>query len=503
VEGFITIMYSTCWKRLTSLREYIAALSALGEIQEIDVEVDWNLEMGAIIRRTYELQAPAPLFNRIKGIEPGFRVLGAPAGLSRQPGRRLVRIALSLGLPATATAAEIIETLAAAHQKSPRAPRRVSDGLCKENKRLGADVDLWRLPAPLIHEGDGGRYLNTWGTIVVRTPDGRWTNWSITRIMVASKNTMLGGVIPRQHLGMIYQQWRDLQRPMPFALAIGTEPVIPFVAGMPVDENVNEADFIGGYLGEPVEVIDCETVDLQVPASAEIVVEGTLSPTDTAWEGPMGEYSGYLMPQGGMPSPIFHVSALTYRDRPILPVVAAGEPTEENHSCWGLTVSAQILWDLRRQGFPATMCFCPFQSAAHWLVVSVPRASAGSELVQELARLLFRSRAGSYMPKVILVGDDIDATNLDELVWAFATRHHPEKEQYLFPDESVLPLVAYLRPDERKAARGTKVIYNCLPTEEEIAGQEPKRSSFRFAWPREIQENVIKNWKRYGFADPS
>src|SRR6516165_3533256 len=84
-------------KHLKSLREHIDALKALGEVQEIDVEVDWNLEMGAIIRRSYELQAPAPLFNRIKGIEPGFRVLGAPAGLSRRHG--LVRIALSLGLP--------------------------------------------------------------------------------------------------------------------------------------------------------------------------------------------------------------------------------------------------------------------------------------------------------------------------------------------------------------------------------------------------------------------
>src|SRR5947208_8949877 len=97
--------------RLKSLRDYIAALKSLGEIQEIDVEVDWNLEMGAIIRRTYELRAPAPLFNRIKGIEPGFRVLGAPAGLSRQPGRSLARVALSLGSPPTATATELVEAL--------------------------------------------------------------------------------------------------------------------------------------------------------------------------------------------------------------------------------------------------------------------------------------------------------------------------------------------------------------------------------------------------------
>src|SRR5438128_8293380 len=112
-------------KHLKCLREYIDQLKAIGEIQEIDVEVDWNLEMGAIIRRSYELRAPAPLFNRIKEIEPGFRVLGSPAGLSGQPGRPLTRIALSLGFPATATAAEIIEALTVAHQKPPIPPRRV------------------------------------------------------------------------------------------------------------------------------------------------------------------------------------------------------------------------------------------------------------------------------------------------------------------------------------------------------------------------------------------
>jgi UbiD family decarboxylase len=491
-------------KCLKSLREYVDALRGFGEIQDVDVEVDWNLEMGAIIRRTYELRAPAPLFNRIKGIEPGFRVLGAPAGLSGNKTHPLVRVALSLGLPAASSAKEIVEALADAHRKTPIPPRRVASGPCKENKLLGDKVDLLRLPAPLIHDGDGGRYLNTWGTIIVRTPDGRWTNWSITRIMLAGKNTMVGGVIPRQHLGIIYAQWKALNRPMPFALAIGTDPVIPFVSGMPLDENMDEADFIGGYAGEAIDVIDCETVDLQVPATSEIVLEGTLSASETAWEGPMGEYSGYLSPQGGMPSPIFHVSGMTYRNQPILPVVAAGEPVEENHTCWGLTVSAQILWDLRKAGFPVATCFLPFESAAHWLVVAVKRdavgnAAAGDRLAREIGAAIFGSRSGSFIPKIILVGDDVDPSNLDELVWAFATRNHPERGQILFHDQKVLPLVAFLSDDERRQARGTKVLYNCLPFEDCPPEKTPRRSSFRFAWPAAIQQKVRENWRRYGF----
>lgn len=486
-------------RHFKSLREHLDLLRTLGEIQEIDVEVDWNLEMGAIIRRSYELKAPAPLFNCIRGIERGFRVLGAPAGLSRQRGRELVRVATALGLPADATARQIVETLAQAHCKPPVPPRCVEHAQCKQNKLLGDAVNLLRLPAPFIHEGDGGRYLNTWGTIVVRTPDGRWTNWSITRIMLHGPRTLVGAIIPRQHLGLIYAQWKAIGREMPFALAIGTPPAIPFVSGMPLDENVNEADFVGGFLGEPVDVVDCDTVDLQVPATSEMVIEGSVSITDSAPEGPMGEYSGYLSPGGGMPSPLFNVSAISYRDQPILPVVAAGEPSEENHTCWGLTISAQILWELRQANFPVTFCFCPFQGAGHWLVVTVNAAAVkdtGESLARDLAQNLFKSRAGSFIPKVILIGDDIDPANLDELVWAFATRNHPKDGAILFPEEKMLPLVAFLREDERRAARGTKVIYNCLRPAREVP---PRRSSFRYLWPKQVQDRVIENWEKYGF----
>jgi 4-hydroxy-3-polyprenylbenzoate decarboxylase len=449
------------------------------------------------------VRAPAPLFNRIKGIERGFRVLGAPAGVSRRNG--LARIALSLGLPVSAGARAMVEALADAHNKPPVPPRRVPNGPCKENKLLGADVDLWRLPAPLIHDGDGGRYLNTWGTIVVQTPDKRWTNWAISRIMVIGKQTMAGLILPQQHLGIIFAQWQALRRPMPFALALGTEPVIPFVSGMPLAENVDEANFLGGYLGEPVDVVDCETVDLHVPATSEIVLEGTVSTVDRAPEGPMGEYSGYLSPGGGSPHPIYHVTAMTYRNKPILPVVAAGEPIEENHTCWGLTISAQMLWELREQGLPVSMCFCPFQSAGHWLVVTVDRTCRDrfrpDQLVKTLAEALFRSRSGSFIPKVILLEDDVDATNLEEVVWAFATRCHPARDQFLFPDENILPLVAYLSPDERRRSCGTKVIYSCLPSDDLPTDESRRRSSFRYSWPKEIQEKVVRQWQQFGYAD--
>src|SRR5947209_6467419 len=257
--------------RLKDLRAYVAALQEIGELQSIDREVDWNLEIGAIIRHSYDLRAPAPLFNTITGYDPGFRVLGAPGGVSRQPGLEFSRIALSLGLDAHASGQEIVEALADMSTKKPIPPREVATAPCKENLLVGGDVDLLRLPTPLIHGGDGGRYIDTYGITVVQTPDKRWTNWSITRKMIVDKNRLTGLVVPNQHWGMIDAEWKQLGKPTPFALALGVEPFIPFVGGMPLPPNVDESGYVGAYFGEPAEVGGSGMVDVRVSASAEVV----------------------------------------------------------------------------------------------------------------------------------------------------------------------------------------------------------------------------------------
>jgi UbiD family decarboxylase len=143
------------------LRAYIAALQSVREVQEIAQEVELDLEVGAIIRRCYETGSPAPFFQRIGGITPGFRILGAPAGASRQPGRRLARIALSLDMKPESTGREIVEKLAGGHGRTPVPPTIVPTAACFENTFVGDDVDITRLPAPMLHDGDGGRYLNS------------------------------------------------------------------------------------------------------------------------------------------------------------------------------------------------------------------------------------------------------------------------------------------------------------------------------------------------------
>lgn len=492
-------------KHLKSLREYIDELKRLGEAVEIDREVDWNLEIGAIIRRCYETGAPAPVFNAIRGVQKGFRVFGAPGGTSCQKGLYLSRIALSLGLDPHANGRDIVEALVAARKKELIPPRVISTGPCKENILLGEEVDLLKLPIPLIHEGDGGRYANTWGTIVAQTPDKKWTNWSNARAMLLDSRRMTGIVHPLQHLGQIHAMWKQLGKPMPFAMFQGGDPFIPFVSGMPIPAFMNEVDFMGAYFGEPTELVKCETLELHVPASAEIVMEGFLSDRETAMEGPMGEYAGYLWPGPGSPRPVYNVTAMTYRNDPILPVVAAGEPIEEDHTAQGIPSAAELLAELRDAGIAATMSWVPLESANHWLVVTVPRdwrtrmKCTAKELCEKIAVLVFeKSKFGAVIPKIIVLNDDVNATNTSEVVWAFATRCHPLLGEIYFNKESTSPLVAFLQSTEKQSGQTTKVVYNCLPPDD-WGDRVPVRCSFAHNYPKGLQQKIASNWRSYGF----
>jgi 4-hydroxy-3-polyprenylbenzoate decarboxylase len=491
-----------------SLRDHIEVMRDLDELAEVDREVDWNLEIGAITRRICETGGPAVLFNKIKGIEAGFRVLGAPASASARQGQPMARVATSIGLPATAGALEIVEALAAAHDRTPIPPRRVAKAPCKENILTGAAVDLMRLPSPYIHDGDGGRFLNTWGTTITRTPEGDWTNWAMSRSMLRDRASMVGPTAASKHLGVMLAAWRAIGKPMPFALSLGNDPVIPFVAGMPLRDGVNEADFVGGYLGEPIEVVKCETVDLEVPASSEIVIEGHVMIDETDREGPMAEFPGYLF-KGSYNCPVFRVTALTYRNNPILPVVSAGMPPEENHTCWGVAIAATTLAELRHSNWPVTSCFLPFDAAVHLMVITVPgdylqRSShtTNASFCKAMGEFVFTLRGGANVPRLMIVRDDIDPTRSADVLWALMTRCHPGDGEIDFPHLATNPRDAFLRDAEKKAMFTTKSVLNCLPHEGWGHDERPVRASFDGIYPADLQARILRDWKTgYGLPD--
>ncbi|WP_432012874.1 UbiD family decarboxylase [Streptomyces cucumeris] len=482
--------------RPKDLRTYIAALEELGDVRVIDRRVDPHLEAGAVIRRAYETVAPAPLFTNIDGTAPGFRLLGAPAALSSAPGKPLARIALSLGLDTAAGAREIIDALAEARSREPIRPVLVDAATapCKQNVLLGDEATLDRFPTPLLHEGDGGPYVNTWGTIVARTPDGSFTNWSIARIMMLDGTHMTGLVVPGQHIHHVWQQWAERGEAMPFALVQGGHPAVPFVAGMPLPDGIEETGYLGALLGEPLELVPCETVDLQVPAGAEIVIEGHLSCDRTAVEGPMGEFAGY-QPQGTSLQPVYTISAISHRDDPIWPTVVEGEPVDEFHTVTGLTLAAEALAALRSAGLPVTSAWEPFDMAAHALVVSVAAdwrerqpGTESIELAQRITDVIDAQRFQVMVPRIFVLDDDVDASDPRELTWALATRVHPTGRRIVRTREALHLLTVYTA-EERHSQTGPKVTYDAL-----LPVVRERRSSFRYIFPPDIQERVLSHW---------
>jgi 4-hydroxy-3-polyprenylbenzoate decarboxylase len=317
-------------------RQFIKELNDEGELVTITKEVDPDLELGAIVRRVYETGERAPLFVNPKGRNDDglFRMLGAPFGTSKRPGLQLCRIAKALGLPSSATAKQIVERINEAKEKPPIPCNQLKTSPIKEHILRGDEIDLTQLPAPMLHEDDGGKYLDTLGMHVVQSPDGKWTNWSITRGMIIGKREMTGPVILRQDIGAIWSMWKEKGEDMPWALAFGVPPAAIMVSGMPLPKWTNESEYIGALTGAPVDVVKCESNNLWVPANAEIVFEGVVSISETSPEGPMVEYNGMIFPGEKHPWPVFKVNTITYRKDPILPVCVAGRAPDETHTIW-------------------------------------------------------------------------------------------------------------------------------------------------------------------------
>ena len=490
---------------LKSLREFLDVLTSIGEVQPIEKEVDWNLEMGAITRHSYELRAPAPLFQNVKGVERGFRALGAPGGLSANPTYKYSRIAVALGFAPSAPGRDLVEALASATRRPGIPPRWMPTGPCKENVMRGDQVDLLRFPTPFIHGTDGGRYIQTYGMNIVRTPDGKWTNWSINRMMLFDRNKLTCLIPPNQHLGIIHAQWKAKGEPTPVVVALGVEPGLPYVGGMSLPAGVDESHVLGAHFGEPIDVVKAETVGLPVPATAEIVIEGHISHTEVDPEGPMGEYPGYLDRSEGKAKPILHVTAVTFRNEPILPVVAAGPPVEEDHTGWGLPHAAMTLSDLRKAGLPVTAAWMVLESACHWMLVAVSRdwhekmPVPSQELAQKIGEALFPTKTGFGIPKIILVEDDFDFTDVGQVVWAFASRAHPHHGEIYFSDLPQNNLPVFLDPNEKFSYHASKVIHNCLLADRFSSDQRPVAADLEHGWPPEIQQRVLSNWRGYGY----
>lgn len=477
------------------LREYIERLEAEGELQRIQAEVDWDLEAGAVIRRSYDLKAPAPFFENIKGYPRGYRILGAPIGTSSKPNRYYARLALSIGLPPDSSPDLIMEEYNRKSKKLIK-PVTVNSGPCKENILTGDAIDLLKFPAPMIHEGDGGRYIGTWHMFATRDPDSGWVNWGMYRLMLHDQRTMGIDFGSTQHGFFHYKRAEELERPLEFAVAMGTEPATPVICATRIPPNVSEIEVIGGIRGEPLELVQCETVDLQVPATSEIVIEGVMLPNERKMEGPFGEYTGYRAGDR-TPRPVCRVTAITHRNDPILPVSCMGVPVDDWAALRPVHM-AGLAEELRSRGFPIRQLYSPPEGATNLLYIStkVPYP----HYAQTLAAAVWSSQTIRPLPYHLYVFDeDVNLTDGGEVVWAFSTRCHPERGIHKYFPVVGGSLTPFLSSEERKTLRGSRVLFDCTWPKDWKKEEIPHKAAFDTIWPKEIQERVLSRWNEYGY----
>jgi len=399
------------------LRDFITAVDRLGALRHV-AGADPHHEIGGITEVAAGLpECPALLFDRIKGYAPGFRVF-TNATVSPQ------RAALALGLdpalrPLDALKAWMVKRQTLALQP----PVMVKDGPVLENSDRADQVDLGKLPAPFWHAKDGGPYIGTGSVVVMRDPDTGWINASIYRVQVHGKSKV---TIQFDHQGrhgaIIAKKYWEAGKACPVAVVNGEDPAL-FIAGFEyLPAGASEYDFAGAIKGAPIDVFVGPATGLPLPARAEIILEGELLPSsqETLPEGPFGEFTGYYAADK-RPCPVMNVTAVHHRNDPIL---LGSPPMKPPRFHFGLPFRAAGIWsNLEAAG--VTDVVGVWQHVAQLMtVVALKQRYDG-----HAKRAALIAAANSYMGRVVVVvDDDVDPSNLADVMWAIATRCEPSEQ---------------------------------------------------------------------------
>jgi UbiD family decarboxylase len=395
------------------LRGFISRVEELGALRHIE-GADPEGEIGGVTEIAAGLpDCPALLFDDIKGYPRGFRIF-TNATVTAQ------RAALALGIdPSLPPVAALAEWKARRSRLVMHEPVTVREAAFT-NSRSGDEVDIRIFPAPLWHRRDGGRFIGSGSIVVMRDPDSGWVNAAIYRVQVhGSARVTIQFDHPGRHGAIIARRWWERGRRCPVAVVHGPDPAL-FVAGFEyLPEGVSEYAFAGAIKGRPLEVVAGPATGLPVPAQAEIVFEGELLPEGelTLPEGPFGEFTGYYASEQ-RPAPVMQVTAVHWRDDPIL---LGSPPMKPPRFHFGLPLRAAAIWsDLERCGVVDVVG--AWQHVAQLMtVVALRQRYAG-----HAKRAGLIAAAQSYMARlVVIVDEDVDPSDLSDVMWAIATRCEP------------------------------------------------------------------------------
>jgi UbiD family decarboxylase len=420
------------------LREFISQIDALKMLRRIE-GADARHEIGGITEVAAGMvDCPALLFDRIKGHASGFRVL-TNAVTSPQ------RAALALGVDTNLRPLDALKSWMTKRQTlTPQKPVEIGSAAWLENSVRGDDVDVTKFPAPVWHKQDGGPYIGAGSLVIMRDPDSGWINASIYRVQVHGPNKLTiqfdhGG----RHGAIIARKYWDQGKSCPVVIVSGEDPAL-FISGFEyLAAGVSEFDFAGAIKGSPVEIHPGPVTGLPIPAHAEIIIEGQLKPLAEAFllEGPFGEFTGYFAADQ-RPCPVMEVTAIHHRTNPIL---LGSPPMRPPRFHFGLPFRAASIWsNLEVAGVTDVVGVWQHISQLMTVVALRQRYDGHAK------RAALIAAANSYMGRVVVVvDDDVDPSDLADVMWAVATRCEPSEQTDIIKNAWSSALDPRIPPDAK------------------------------------------------------
>lgn len=469
------------------LRQFIEGAKKITEWREIK-GANWDLEISTLIEATAELipQPPMLLFDEITGYPAGFRVLGLPYAAYR-------RVALAFGLPHEKNKLELVR-LASRKIRSaqPIPPKEISRPPVMENTMTGSAVDLLKFPVLRSHASDGGRYIGTGDVLINQDPETGYINMGTYRMQLHERNLLGLWMSPGQHGRIIGGRYWEKGKSCPIVATFGQDPLTFMASNAKIPWGRSELDFVGGLRGRPLDIVKGPITGLPIPAHAEIAIEGEIPPPSEQArdEGPFGEWTGYY--SGGTvgtgePQPVIRVNAVYHRNNPII---------EDEAPLWpgavrvDLNLRAGTAWDqLESAGIQDVTGVCAHTNYIWVVAIRQRYAGHAKQAAHALLACSASARHGRY---IVVVDEDIDPTNLKEVLWAMMTRVDPKTDIEIVDNCWSTPLDPRMSP-EKKAARdhtNTRAIYYAV-----------RPYAWRDKFPkvsrpdRELFDSIVKKYK--------
>ena len=486
------------------LREFLNHLESKNLLKRVKAQVDANLEIAAIMDRLVKKGGPAVIFENVEGYN--IPVVANLFGTEE-------RVAIGLGI----TEDEFIEIgkwLAYLQRPKPPegiweaiksipffgrmltlGPKTVRSGACQEVVLQGDDVDLSKFPIIKCWPEDAAPLI-TWPLVITQPPplspslrgtEGGTINVGVYRMQYLDKKRAIMRWL--KHRGGAHHQrlWKEKGKSMPVAVAIGCEPATIIAAVTPVPEDVSEFHFAGVLRKKAIELVDCKTVPLKVPATAEIVLEGEIRHEDTAMEGPFGDHTGYY--NSAEPFPVFHIKCITHRKDPLYLTTITGRPPKED-AVIGMALNKMFLPSLQLQ-FPEVVDFSlPMEAVSYRIaVVSIKKQFPGH------ARRIMMGIWGMlkqfmYVKYIIVVDDDINVHDWNDVVWAISTRVDPARDIMIIEDTPI----DYLDFSSPVAELGSKMGIDATMKKPPEVNREWGK---KLEMDKIVADLVNKKWKDY------